>query len=38
MAYLDNLKNDEIARKLRITVSTVKNQKCHALKVLRMVL
>ena len=38
MAYLDNLKNDEIARLLKITVSTVRNQKCHALSVLRMTL
>jgi RNA polymerase sigma factor (sigma-70 family) len=36
MAYLDNLKNEEIARLLEITVFTVKNQKSYALRALRM--
>ncbi|MEO7048451.1 MAG: RNA polymerase sigma-70 factor, partial [Ferruginibacter sp.] len=38
MAYLDDLKNIEIANLLNLTVFTVKNQKSHALRVLRMVL
>lgn len=36
MAYLENLKNDEIASLLKITVFTVKNQKSYALRILRM--
>ncbi|MEO7046652.1 MAG: RNA polymerase sigma-70 factor [Ferruginibacter sp.] len=38
MAYLTNLKNNEIASLLGISAITVKNQKSHALKVLRMAL
>jgi RNA polymerase sigma-70 factor (ECF subfamily) len=36
LAYLDNLKNAEIARRLGITVRTVQNQKSSTLKILRM--
>ncbi len=36
MAYLDNLKNDEIARLLGISKFTVKTQKSYSLKILRM--
>jgi RNA polymerase sigma-70 factor (family 1) len=38
MAYLHNLKNPEIARRLGITARTVQNQKSSALKILRMTL
>ena len=38
MAYLNNQKNNEIAELLGISVLTVKKQKSHALKVLRMAL
>jgi RNA polymerase sigma-70 factor (ECF subfamily) len=38
LAYLRNLKNAEIARLLGISNNTVRNQKSHALKTLRMTL
>jgi RNA polymerase sigma-70 factor (ECF subfamily) len=38
MAFLQNLKNSEIARRLGITSRTVINQKSNALKTLRMAL
>ena len=38
MAFLQNLKNSEIARRLGITNRTVINQKSNALKTLRMAL
>jgi RNA polymerase sigma-70 factor (ECF subfamily) len=38
LAYLEGLKNEEIARLLKINVQSVKNQKVRALKVLRLAL
>lgn len=35
MAFVENLKNDEIARQMDLTVQTVKNQKSSAIKRLR---
>jgi RNA polymerase sigma-70 factor (ECF subfamily) len=36
LAFLGNLKNDEIARLLGVSIFTVKNQKSYALKIIRM--
>jgi RNA polymerase sigma-70 factor (ECF subfamily) len=38
LAYLDNLKNEEIANLVGTSISTVKNQKTYALKILRLAL
>ncbi|HEY8967608.1 MAG TPA: RNA polymerase sigma-70 factor, partial [Puia sp.] len=38
LAYLEGLKNEEIARLLKINTQSVKNQKARALKVLRLAL
>jgi len=37
MAYIDGLKNEEIAAILKTSIKTVKNQKLHGLQVLRLI-
>lgn len=36
LSYMDSLKNDEIARKMSLSVQTAKNQKSKAVKMLRL--